>query len=252
MHGNASLEDIVAYLDGLLEVEKYVAEADSNGLLHRAGDGVSQVACAVNTSLATIVGAARAGAQLLIVHHTSWPNIDLHLRDEKFAALATAGVSLYGVHSALDCAPRIGNGWVLADLLGVTIEGMFLEFYAGHAGVAGRCEGSFEELIRRASRELHVEVEAHKNSDSFGRVGIVTGAGGETSALDEARRLGCDTYVTGEGSMYTRMFAKETGMNLILGTHYATEAPGIKGLAARAADNARVPWAFIDESPDVF
>jgi len=252
MHPNASLNDIVAYLDGLLEVEKYAAEPDSNGLLHRAGDGVSQIACAVNTSLTTIAGAAKGGAQLLIVHHTSWPGIDHHLREEKFAALAAAGISLYGVHAALDCAPRIGNGWVLAGLLGVEVEETFLEFSGGHAGVAGRCGGSFEELIRRTSERIGMQVEAHQHAKSFGRVAVVPGGGGETAYMDEARRLGCETYVTGEGSMYTRMFAKECGMNLILGTHYATEAPGIKSLGELVSDHARVPWTYIDESPDVF
>ena len=52
--------------------------------------------------------------------------------------------------------------------------------------------------------------------------------------------------------MYTRMFAKETGMNLIFGTHQATEAPGIRALGERLGDHAGIPWEFIDESPDVF
>ena len=44
--------------------------------------------------------------------------------------------------------------------------------------------------------------------------------------LEEARSLGCDTYLTGEGSMYTKLYAREAGLNLIFGTHYATEKPG--------------------------
>ena len=97
-----------------------------------------------------------------------------------------------------------------------------------------------------------MQVEAHQNSKSFGRVAIVTGAGGGTADIDAARRLGADTYVTGEGSMYTRMFAKETGLNLIFGTHQATEAPGIRALGQRLGDHAGIPWEFIDESPEVF
>ena len=80
----------------------------------------------------------------------------------------------------------------------------------------------------------------------------MTGAGGNTADLDAARRAGADTYITGEGSMYTRMFARETGMNLIFGTHQATEAPGIRALGQRLGDHAGIPWEFIDESPDVF
>jgi len=254
MHANASLADIVRWLDTQLDVAKYAAEVDSNGLLYQspAGDGVSKFAVAVNTSLTTIVGAAKAGANLLVVHHTSWREIDLHLRDEKFAALEAANLSLYGAHASLDCAPRIGNGWVLADALAVAVDNTFAEHQGGHAGVIGRCDGTFGDLIQRAQQLLGVQVEAHQNNRSFGRVAIVTGAGGDTTDIDAARRLGADTYVTGEGSMYTRMFAKECGINLLLGTHYATEAPGIRALGERLGAHAGIPWEFIDESPEVF
>ncbi len=116
----------------------------------------------------------------------------------------------------------------------------------------GRCDGSFADLIARAQRQLGVQVEAHEHAKSFGRVAIVPGGGGDTKDVDAARALGCDTYVTGEGTMFTRMFAKECGTNLLLGTHYATEAPGIRALGERLGEHAGIPWEFIDESPDVF
>ena len=254
MHANASLAAMCRWLDEQLDVARYAGEPESNGLLYQSpiGDGVSKFAVAVNTSLTTLLGAARCGANLLVVHHTSWREIDLHLRDEKFAALEAANVSLYGAHAALDCAPRIGNGWVLAELLGVTVDDTFSEYHGGHAGVIGRCDGSFAELIARAQQQLGVQVEAHQHAKTFGRVAIITGAGGDTADIDAARRLGCDTYVTGEGSMFTRMFAKECGINLLLGTHYATEAPGIRALGERLAAHAGIPGEFTDQPPDVF
>jgi len=254
MHANASLAEMVRWLDEQLDVAAYASEPDSNGLLYHspAGDGVSKFAVAVNTSLTTIVGAARAGANLLVVHHAPWAAIDLHLRDEKLAALEAASLSLYGAHASLDCAPRLGNGWALAELLGVTVDDTFAEFYGGHAGVCGPHAADFAALIARASQALGVQVEAHQHAKTCRRVAIVTGAGGGTTEMDEARRLGCDTYVTGEGSMFTRLFARDCGMNLLLGTHYATEAPGIRALGERLAAHAGIPWEFIADSPDVF
>lgn len=255
MHANASLAEICRWLDQQLDVAHYAeAEPDSNGLLHHAatGDGVSKFAVAVSTSLAALFGAAKSGANLLIVHHPPWPGADLHLRDEKLAALETANLSLYAAHAALDCAPRIGNGWALADALGVTVDGTFAEYHGGHAGIYGRSDGSFADFIARTQRQLGIDVEAHNHAKSFGRVALVPGGGGETVYVDEARRLGCDTYVTGEGSLFTRMFAKECGINLLLATHQSTEAPGIRALGALVAEHAGIPWEFIDESPDVF
>ncbi len=252
MHANASLDDIVAYLDAELRVADFASEPDANGLLFRGSAGVTKIAVAVNTSITTIVGAAKAGAQLLVVHHPSWAAVDHHLHGEKMEALGTTGVSLYAAHSSLDCAPQIGNGWVLAELLGVRVDATFGEYHGGDAGVIGACDGTFGELLQRASSKLGVEVEAHEHAKTFGRVAIVTGAGGDTKDLDAARQAGCDTYITGEGSMFTRLFAREVGMNLVFGTHQATEAPGIRALGERLSDHAQVPFEFINESSDVF
>ena len=255
MHANASVDDIAAFLDGLLDAPRYEAvEPGANGLVYRAeaGPGVFKFAVAVNTSFVTIVGAAKAGAQLLVAHHPSWPEVDLGLRDEKHALLRDAGLSLYAAHASLDCLPEAGNSWVLARLLGIEVEQTFGDYHGGHAAVLGAAGGTFGELIARASRELGVQVEAHEHAKSFGRVAVCAGAGGETSWLDEGKRLGADTYVTGEGSMFTRMFARETGMNLVFGTHHATEAPGIKALGERIAAEAQIPFEFIGDSGDVF
>lgn len=253
MHANASLDEMVAWLDDQLDVARFTAsEPDANGLLFRAGPGISKFAVAVNTSLTAMVGAAKAGAQLLVVHHPSWAAIDLHLVDEKMQMLESAGISLYAAHSSLDCAPNVGNAWVLAALLGIEVEATFGDYHGGHAGVIGRASGTFADLIQRASRELHVEVEAHQHSREFGTVAILPGGGGMTHDLDAARKLGADTYITGEGSMFTRLFAKECGMNLVFGTHQATEAPGIRALGERLAAHSGMPWEFIDESPDAF
>lgn len=253
MHVNASLDEIVAWLDEALHAPRFEAlEPDSNRLLFRAEAGVSKFAVAVNTTLTTIVGAAKTGAQLLVVHHPPWRGIDRHLYDERMAALAAGGVSLYACHHSLDGAKGFGNAWALAEVLGVTVEESFAELDGADAGIIGTSEGSFAELIQRAARELRVDVEAHEHARAFGRVAIVPGGGGDTKWVDEARQHGADTYITGEGSMYTRMFARETGVNLVFGTHHATEAPGIKKLGEMIAAQTTLPWEFIADSADVF
>ena len=94
-------------------------------------------------------------------------------------------------------------------------------------------------------------MDAWENSETFGRVGIVAGGGPWTSYVAEARALGCDTYLTGEGTMYTKLFARETGMNLIIATHYATEMHGIQALADHVARHFQLPWDFIEEDADI-
>ena len=46
-----------------------------------------------------------------------------------------------------------------------------------------------------------------------------------------------------------RLFAKEAGLNLLLGGHYRTEAPGIRDLTERTAAHFGLDWRFIDDDP---
>jgi putative NIF3 family GTP cyclohydrolase 1 type 2 len=244
---------MAAWLYQHLDVARYTpSEPGANGLVYRAGPGISKFAVAVSASMTALVGAAKAGAQLLVVHHPSWPEIDLDLHGEKMQMLEAAGLSLYAAHASLDCAPQVGNAWVLAALLGVEVDATFGDYHGGHAGVLAGASGDFAGLIARAARELRVDVEAHQHSREFGRIAIMTGAGGMTTDLAAARALGADTYVTGEGSLFTRMYAKDAGMNLLFGTHHATEAPGIRALGDRLSLESGMPFEFIDESSDVF
>jgi putative NIF3 family GTP cyclohydrolase 1 type 2 len=96
-----------------------------------------------------------------------------------------------------------------------------------------------------------VRPEAWRNADRFGRVALLAGAAGSTRYLEAARAAGCDTYLTGEGSMYTKLYAREAGINLVFGTHHATEKHGVQAWAARVADRFGLPWAAAPEDTDI-
>jgi putative NIF3 family GTP cyclohydrolase 1 type 2 len=249
--GAVPLENITEYLDGLLEVSKYDEGEPANGLMVDAGRPISRLAAAVNTSFESIDGAAAAGAQLLLVHHTTSASIDRHLKAEKENALRRRGVSLYGAHAALDCSPAFSNSATLAVALGIQVEGRFVEYCGGLAGAYGATSGTFEDFVERVGAAVGTRVDSWKNANRFGRVGIVPGGGPWTSWLAEAHALGCDTYLTGEGTMYTKLFARETGMNLILATHYGTETHGVRALTAHVGEHFQIPWQFVPEDPDI-
>jgi dinuclear metal center YbgI/SA1388 family protein len=246
------LQRIASYLDQLLEVAKYDEGEPSNGLMVDSGRPVARLAAAVNTSFASIQGAASIPAQLLLVHHTTSVSIDRDLKEKKEEALRTSGVSLYAAHAALDCHPEFSNATTLSAALGVEVEGRFLEYCGGLAGAYGRVGGSFSDLVEDVRRVLGVPIYARRNSDRFARLAIVPGGGPWTTYLAEAQSLGCDTYLTGESTMYTKLFALETGMNLIVATHYATETFGVEALAAHVGHQFSLPWAFVrEDDPDL-
>lgn len=238
-----------AWLDDLLDAPSFRTHEPENGLIVDAGRDVRRIGAAVNTSFQAIEAAAVADIDLLLVHHASWSYIDLGLHEEKLARLKLLGISLYCAHASLDGAPDIGTGASLARLLGIDVQGRFAEYEGAPAGVRGIWPGSLDDLVARLVREIGGVPEVVRSQSRCDRVGIVTGAGGMTSWVEEARALGCDTYLTGEGSMYTRLYAREAHLNLVLAGHYRTEAPGIRALAERTAQHFEVDWQFIEDEP---
>jgi len=241
-----SLSDVVAYVDLLLGISPQ-DDREGNGIAYAAGDTVAKLGAAVNTSFEAIERAAELGVDLLLVHHTSWQEIDFELRERKLALLAERGVSLYAAHESLDRAPSIGPADALARLLGLTVESRAL---GGHAVVGAFADRSLSALAARTEKALRTRVRAFRNSESFERGAIAPGGAGHTSYLRETRELGCDTYVTGEGSMFTELYAREVGMNLVLAGHYQTELPGIQALAQRLAERFNLEWVTVPEPWD--
>ncbi|MGH2796828.1 MAG: Nif3-like dinuclear metal center hexameric protein [Thermoleophilaceae bacterium] len=156
------LDEVVSFLDERLRVSTF-DEAESNGLIVRGSNAVTRVAAAVNTSFHAISEAKNAGADLLLVHHRSWPEIDLELVTQKRDRLLANGMSQYCAHSALDAAPGISNGDGLARAIGVTVRERFLEYHGGLAGVIGTVDGTFARLVDRLRAVLGVPVEAWQN-----------------------------------------------------------------------------------------
>jgi dinuclear metal center YbgI/SA1388 family protein len=244
------LDDVVAFLDGKLETHRFDEEA-SNGLLLRASLTVSRVAAAVNTSFHAIARAKFTDSDLLIVHHPAWPHIDLELAPQKLDRLKDNGISLYGAHSALDGAAGFGNPDLLAAALGVIVQERFLPYHGGMAGILGRHDRTFAQLTERTRDALGVPIEAWENVPTCKRVAIITGGGHMTAWVEDARQHGADTYITGDVTMFTKLYARERGINLIAGTHWATETLGVKALASQLEERFGLPWVFIAEQDDI-
>jgi len=246
----ADLSALTAFLDDRLRISTY-DEPDSNGLLVRANDSVSRLAVAVSASYHAIEQARTWGADLLVTHHPSWERFDLEHAARKRALLRAHRISHYAAHSALDGAAQISNSDGLAGAAGVIVDRRFLPYCGGLAGVIGRSSGSFDDLVRRLRSSLGTRVDAWRNSETCAVVALAAGRADSPSAINEAKEAGADTYVTGEGSMWTKLYARESGVSLVFGTHYGTETFGVRALGGLLNEKFGVPWLFIPEAEDI-
>ncbi len=244
------LRELVSYIDELLrtaEVPDYPGAL--NGLQVESRRPVRRLVAAVDASQASIDAAVAADADLLLVHHGLFWDGNLPLTGRRYArlrALIEAGMAVYSSHLPLDVHPDLGNNALLARELGIEVEGRFGEFKGEPLGFYGRLELRREALAARLDALLGVRVRLVAGGpERVSRVGVITG--GAASMIEAARSAGLDAFVTGEGSHQHYFDAREGGINLLLGGHYATEVWGVRALARHLGERFGLEWEFVDQ-----
>ena len=240
----AKRNEIVAFADGLLQVEKW-PEFGPAGLQVVGADEVTRLACGVSSSLELFERAAETGAELLIVHHgLFWRSeplvVDKRLRG-RLAALFRADMSLLAYHLALDAHPEVGNNVQLARRLGIEPDRSFAD-----VGVGGSLSPpiALTELVERVrdvvGRDPLVFAEGPAEVT---HVAVITGAAGYE--LIRAGQEGYDCLVTGEPEEPSLQAARELGVSLIAAGHDATERLGVQALSERIGAEFDLPWEFV-------
>lgn len=241
-------DDLVAFLDDYLRIE-HIPDKSPNGLQVEGRERVGRLALAVDASVQTIEAAARARADMLIVHHGLWwgrhEQIVGNMR-RRIAALIRSDISLYTAHIPLDCHPEVGNNVELARLFGIRVEEPFGEYDGVMVGLIGAPPSRLrlDDLLAKMRKTLNAEPEVLRyGPTTVTRVAIISG--GAALYAERARRAGCDTFITGETSHGAYHIAREAGINLIYGGHYATETVGLKALARRLQKEYPLSSRFI-------
>ena len=194
-------------------------DVSNNGLqVARDCADVRRVAIAVDASVRAVEAAAECGAGLLVVHHgISWgggiKRIDGGVYRVVKAAMA-ADVAVYACHLPLDAHPTLGNNAQLARQFGL---GRIRKAFSYHGNVIGLVG------VDRAGR----------------MVGVCSGGAGEFA--EEAKRLGCDEYVTGEASWGDVVAAQNVGIKMTCLGHYETEVHGVRAVARAMRRALKLP-----------
>jgi putative NIF3 family GTP cyclohydrolase 1 type 2 len=216
-----------------------------NGLMLHNADEVERVYTLVFPSeevLAEVERRAAGTASLIFTHHpmdfeTSGRGL-IPIGEAAYKRLIDARISLYAAHAPLDCHETVSTSRSLACAAGVAIDDVCAEYHDGHAGVIGSVdETSLDEFADLLKRKLEVDrVDLHKRSPTVKRVTVVAGGAAFPPMMREAIDRGCDTYLTGDfrvrhGGPWAEehrpgfdAFVESAPINLVGGSHFATEA----------------------------
>ena len=236
------LERIISWLDKTLKAADF-DDVSNNGLqLDRAIEQsnnpnnrtISTVAFAVDASVRAVEAAAKAGAQLLVVHHgISWGGGIKRLTGgvgNVVRAAMKANLAIAAYHLPLDAHPTLGNNAQLAKYFGLKKVRPAFSYHGNVIGVVGKCSNvRMFELAKRLGLEISdSNIQSFKHSN-IALVGVCSGGAGEFA--EEAKNLGCDLYVTGEASWGDVIAAENCGMRMICAGHYETEVFGVRALS---------------------
>ena len=256
--------------DRILEAKKFRDYPGAkNGLQVSHNKLVKKVGWAVDADIESIRKAGKERVDFLIVHHgIFWGNsaLDRKIRAKRIREAKRLGVAIYSSHLPLDAHPELGNSIGLLKALGLEkgTRKRFGKAMGREIGYkvallrsrprrsrGGSFEGSggirIEDLVKRVAllrsrarrsrggsfEGLGGRVKVVEGGPGICRkIGIVTGGFGD---LDQVRKAGLDTLITGEADYPTEVKARELGINLILAGHYETETLGVQALAKKLA-----------------
>ena len=233
---------VVSWLDRTLDVAAFDDVSNNGVQVESSGGGaadVSRVAFAVDASARAVRAAAAYGAQLLVVHHgISWGGGIKCISGGVYGvvkAAIDADLALYACHLPLDAHPRLGNNAQLARLLGLSKVRPAFTYHGNVIGCVG--ESPRARSVEIGDRAVDVPRGA--------LVGVCSGGAGEFA--EEAKRLGCGLFVTGEASWGDVIAAENCAMKMVCCGHYETEVFGVRAVAGAMKRALKVDMVDLTE-----
>lgn len=218
------------------------------GYTVNSNDALERIGYAINLDQIVAAQAVKAKVDVLITHHDAWDFL-YELRTDVYNTLQTNGISHCFIHLPLDAA-AFGTAASLSQRLGFAIKDVFAYDDELPCGRICECHPSLP-LSTVASQlarvtEDDVKIWIHNTLDVH-LVGVTTGAGHMTPHIKDAADKRCDTYITGETSLYTVEYARYRRINLLVGTHTHTELLGLEGLCDRLKQDTNLEFIRIHE-----
>ena len=246
--------EIVQYLDTLLETSTVPDYGNAlNGLqLDNSGD-VTKVAAAVDFSSRVVNEAVSEKANLVVLHHGMFWGGLKPITGSYYSCLKMLidnDVAVYSSHLPLDRHPTFGNNVLLSRELELVPSAEFAWTKGIAIGVRGEADVLTTDLLERARRFAHARggdaiSTSRVNDRRTRRWAMCSGAGASSETLHEAKNLGIDTLIVGEGPHHTAVEAEELGIAVIYAGHYATETLGVRAVARHLADEFGIEWTMI-------
>ncbi len=183
---------------------------------------INKIVLALDVTSKIADEAEKEGANLIITHHPLIFNkineIDVsNSTSKRIISLISKGISSISLHTRLD-KHQGGVTDSLCKKLGLFVDDKICN---GLVNICHVEETSFESFTQKTEKSFGIPIRTFKNNEKVKTIAVCGGGG--KSFVDDVVLYGADTYITGEVSHPQLIDAEEYGLNIVLGSHYATE-----------------------------
>lgn len=240
---------LAALCNAILQVDDF-DDYCPNGLQIDADTPIDTIVTGVTACQALIDAAITHKAQAILVHHGYfWKGENPTLTDIKGKRIRTLlqnNISLLAYHLPLDAHPTLGNNTLLAKALDCTISAALYPHEKHPIGNIVTCAPisgvDFAHKISQAINRTPLHIQG--TSRPLQKIALCTGAAQDM--IEQAAKMGCDAFVSGEISERTTHLAREWGLDYFAAGHHATETLGIKALGEYLAKQHHIRVVFVD------
>ena len=248
----ARTADVIAFLDELLEVERF-ADLGPNGLQVPGAAEVTTVLTGVSAQKQLFEQALAEGAQLVLAHHgILWdfePRRIGPTQATRLKLLLANDVALAGYHLPLDAHPEHGNNALLAHAARRHPHTRAFPYKGQEIGVVAHFDDDRRPRRRavRARRTRHPTRAARLRRRPTAYPHARESSPAPPPAASRRRSTSASTrFLTGEPKEHVMAQARESGIHFVAAGHYATETFGIRRIGELVAERFGVRHVFAD------
>ena len=243
-------QTLVQFCDDYLHAHEF-QDYCPNGLQVDADTPISHIITGVTASQALIEIAIAKKANAILVHHGYFwkgeSQVLTGMKGKRVRTLMQNGISMIAYHLPLDAHTSIGNNAILAKELDLTIVAPLFAHEKHPVGNIAECEPIAASQLADKIAKVLGRTPLHISNDpnrTLRKIGLCTG--GAQDMIEQAAKMGCDAFISGEISERTTHAARELNIDYFAAGHHATEKGGIRELGKLIADKLGVSVEFVD------
>lgn len=240
--------DVYSCIDSFAPFSSQEEWDNSGHLLGSLSGEVTKAVVCLDVNNDVIDYAVKIGANIIVSHHPVIFSPLKSITDDSvvFNALSH-GIAVISAHTNLDKASG-GVNDTLSEILYFRYEKVYDGTLPTFLNICYADEPFTAESLSSHLRErLSCAVSYCDTGKKITKIGLCSGAGADF--IDDAIKLGCNAYITGEAKYHEFLEAKEKGISLFTVGHFESEIPVVKKLTEKL--NNEFNCAVFCEAPAV-